>query len=348
MNRRIASSFRIAPLGAAILAAFLLICLASSCSRQEPGDAESGDFEIEREWERGPATLRLKVDRQEITIAERITLLIEVDADEDIDVELPRFGEKLEEFGIVDYHTPQPRIIADGRVRTSRSYTLEPFLSGEYKIPPMKVRFREKGNQDKPQHEIESDQITINVTSLLPEDVQELKLADIIAPLSLPRPPRRWVLPALLAVACASVAVTAIALYLRRRRSPEALALARPPHDIAYEQLAALLELDLIEQGRVKEFYNGVSGILRHYIENRFALRAPEMTTEEFLVDIGDSSFLVGAHKQLLREFLAHCDLVKFAELAPTTDDIQKTFDSCKSFIEATKPAKAVLEGATT
>jgi len=347
MTRRVASPFRIALLGAPILAALMAIVLSFS-SRQDSGDQEPGDFEIERQWDRGPAMLRLKVDRKEITIAERITLLIEVDADEDMEVELPRFGEKLEEFGIVDYHTPQPRMIADGRVRTSRSYTLEPFLSGEYRIPPMKVSFREKDAQDEVQHEIESEEITVNVTSLLPEDLEDLQIADIIAPLSLPRPPRRWLFPVLFAVAVAAAAVTALALYLRRRRPPEALALARSAHEIAYERLAALLELDLIEQGRVKEFYNGVSGILRHYIENRFALRAPEMTTEQFLVDIGATSSLDAAHKELLREFLLHCDLVKFAEFAPTTADIQRTFDSSKSFIEATKSAGVVPEGVTT
>lgn len=345
MIRTAAQPFRIPLVGAAMLAALVAIAV-SSCSRKDARSRESSDFEIDQEWERGPVTLRLKVDREEITIAERITLLIEVDAGEDTEVELPRFGEKLEEFGIKDYHSPQPRIIADGRVRTARSYTLEPFLSGEYKIPPMKIAFREKEDQEAPPHEIESEAITINVTSLLPEDIKELKIADLIAPLSLPRPPRRWLLPAVLAAAAAAAVSAAVALYLRRRRSAEAVALARPAHEIAYEQLAALLELDLIGQGRVKEFYNGVSSVLRHYIEKRFALRAPEMTTEEFLVGIGNSPLLNGAHNALLRQFLMHCDLVKFAEFAPTTNDIQKTFDSCKNFIETTKSPGPALETA--
>ena len=42
-------------------------------------------------------------------------------------------------------------------------------------------------------------------------------------------------------------------------------------------------------------------------------------------------------YKALLNTFLNHCDLVKFAEYQPQTDDIQKTFDSCKAFIEETK-----------
>ena len=42
-------------------------------------------------------------------------------------------------------------------------------------------------------------------------------------------------------------------------------------------------------------------------------------------------------HKQLLKKFLEHCDLVKFAEHHPSNDDIQATFDACKHFIVETQ-----------
>ena len=39
-------------------------------------------------------------------------------------------------------------------------------------------------------------------------------------------------------------------------------------------------------KGRIKEFYERISNILRHYIEHRFDLHAPERTTEEFLYEL--------------------------------------------------------------
>ncbi len=93
----------------------------------------------------------------------------------------------------------------------------------------------------------------------------------------------------------------------------------------------------MIEQGQVKLFYIRISDILRHYIENRFALHAPERTTEEFLAELQQSAVLAHGHKILLKEFLLHCDLVKFAELLPANDQIQKTFDLCKLFIVETQ-----------
>ena len=46
---------------------------------------------------------------------------------------------------------------------------------------------------------------------------------------------------------------------------------------------------------------------------------------------------LATADKQVLEEFLTHCDLVKFAKHDPTTDQVQRTFDLVKDFIERTK-----------
>ncbi|NIP95469.1 MAG: hypothetical protein GWO24_19305 [Akkermansiaceae bacterium] len=94
---------------------------------------------------------------------------------------------------------------------------------------------------------------------------------------------------------------------------------------------------DLPGKGEMKPFYQRISDILRHYIENRFGLHAPERTTEEFLGELGSGQALDPAHKPLLGKFLSHCDLVKFAEYQPSRDDIQSTFDSCKDFILETK-----------
>jgi hypothetical protein len=46
---------------------------------------------------------------------------------------------------------------------------------------------------------------------------------------------------------------------------------------------------------------------------------------------------LANSDKQVLGEFLTHCDLVKFAKHDPTTEQIQRTFDLVKDFIERTK-----------
>ena len=50
--------------------------------------------------------------------------------------------------------------------------------------------------------------------------------------------------------------------------------------------------------------------------------------------------------KRMLKDFLVHCDLVKFAAFEPSEDDVKKTFDACRDFIDKTKKEEEVNGGA--
>jgi len=102
---------------------------------------------------------------------------------------------------------------------------------------------------------------------------------------------------------------------------------------------------------------------LREYIEGRFGLRAPELTTEEFLIELvqkkprrdpridhrppAPGSAAAGQsipreHQQLLRDFLERADLVKFAKYTPGREEIEGSFEASKRFIEGTIAAANV------
>ena len=291
----------------------------------------------------GPLTVRVSVDRQELTLADRLSFTVTAECDEGYDVVLPKFGENLEQFLIRDARTEDARLVGPGRVQTARVYTLEPLVSGKYPLKPMKVTFGKRGEEAPGAHELETPEVTVTVTSLLPEDLAKLEVEDIVGPQELPRSPvqRLWWG---LAVA-APIAGLLFWLWRRRRRGAAVLAPPRPAHEIAYEELRALVARDLPGQGLYKEFYQEVSAILRRYIENRFQLHAPERTTEEFLDELGHTETLSQPQKELLRSFLVHCDLVKFAEEVPGPAQIQETFDRCKAFIEQTRADVARGEG---
>jgi hypothetical protein len=132
-------------------------------------------------------------------------------------------------------------------------------------------------------------------------------------------------------------AIAVVWLLLYKRRVKKLIRIFKPAHEIAYARLRSLVALNLVEAGRLKEFYESISSILRHYIEDRFNLHAPERTTEEFLVELQSTNVLAPSDKEVLGEFLTHCDLVKFAKHDPTAEQIQRTFDLVKDFIERTK-----------
>ena len=108
------------------------------------------------------------------------------------------------------------------------------------------------------------------------------------------------------------------------------------PHERALEELEKIRRARL-RTGDIKGYYIGISDCVRHYVEEVFMLRAPEMTTEEFLASLKDSSALSGGQKVLLKEFLMSCDMVKFAKYAPARDEIGSLFATAKNFIDQTK-----------
>jgi hypothetical protein len=121
-----------------------------------------------------------------------------------------------------------------------------------------------------------------------------------------------------------------------------------PAHEIAYTQLKELKSKSLPEFGLVKEYYFRLSAITRYYLENRFSFRAPEMTTEEFLEAMRDFALFSGKQKNTIKEFLNHCDMVKFALYSPSKKEIDDVFSIATRLIDETKETgKELNEGST-
>jgi hypothetical protein len=292
-------------------------------------------FEIDKDYQRGPLTVHERVDKVKMTIADAFLLEFETAIEPNYAVQMPKVDKVLENFGIVDWENLGSKLDENNNVVSRYRYKLEPFLSGQFQIPAFTFEFQDMNGPDNKKYEITTEPIDIEVTSLLGEQRADLKIADIEGVVEMPVKPSYWWVWALCAAGV--IAVAGFLVHLRQKRVKELVRIFKPAHEIAYERLRALVKRDLIKAGKIKEFYEGLSDILRHYIEHRFNLRAPERTTEEFLAELPSANVLAKAEQQHLGEFLQHCDLVKFAKYDPTAEQIQKTFDLVKNFIEITK-----------
>ena len=96
---------------------------------------------LEKVVERGPVKVALRADRSEFSIADNLNVTVTVDAEQGVDVELPQFGDSFGEFLIRDYHKYGPEITAEKKNRWRLEYELEVYYSGDFKIPPLKVKF---------------------------------------------------------------------------------------------------------------------------------------------------------------------------------------------------------------
>jgi hypothetical protein len=286
----------------------------------------------------------VKISDETVSIADLLTFVIEVEQKEGVQARLPELAEL--DFGgflVRDFKRIPEVTDAEGTSTHGAIYVLEPQLSGDYVIQPFEVKFVLKDESTAEEeaeypHSVETKPFTIEVTSLSEGDSRAVELRPIQGPVDLPRPPvSRWKLFVFLGATAAMIVLIAAVIIAGRRYRPKAISKPVPPHVRALEALRRLRDRKLIEQGLIKEFYYELSNIMRHYIERRFGLTAPEQTTEEFLVAVSRDDQFDTRTRELLGSYLEHCDLVKFAKYAPETAEIQRSFNVTRDFIEQTK-----------
>jgi len=116
-----------------------------------------------------------------------------------------------------------------------------------------------------------------------------------------------------------------------------------PAHIVAIEALEKLRNEKLWQNNKHKQYYSGLSDILRTYLAGRFEVGAMEMTTDEIAdalreVDIEHKS------KMDLLSVLRDADLVKFAKATPEASENELAYDKAFYFVENTKPVEVVEE----
>ncbi len=122
--------------------------------------------------------------------------------------------------------------------------------------------------------------------------------------------------------------------YWRKRAATIRMAPPVPPHVRARRMLEHALSLI----SEPKPFSTAVSDAIRIYLEERFQFHAPDRTTEEFLYELQESRLLTPEQKQSLADFLAGCDLIKFAKYEPMETELRALHASAVRLVNETEP----------
>ncbi|MDX1775240.1 MAG: hypothetical protein R3297_01520 [Desulfobulbales bacterium] len=287
--------------------------------------------------------LHLQTSKKELTVAEELAVVLETAVPENVEVKFPEFSASLGDFTLKESLIATPRLTGSGdtiRVVHRVRYIVEPYLSGTYSIPALTVSYLE-AKKGRTITEITTEEIQVPVLSLMGGDAGPVGIKDIRPPLSLPPDRILQFMVVGLVIILAALAAAGFLYWKKTAAASEPADSALRPEEIALQELTLLLKEDLLNKGEIKSFHLRISNILRRYIENRFALQAPERTTEEFLTELSlaesAENTLLGSHKSLLTDFLTQCDLVKFAKHEPTKAESEKTIIICREFIEKTK-----------
>ena len=284
----------------------------------------------------GPVSVVGRADRRQVTIGTPFRYIVEVAAPRGAELLIPLLGGELGEFSVVDFGEEPVREAGDQVVAT-RWYSLVAYRPGYLLIPGLTVQYRVGGGE---LARVDGEDVGIVVQSLLEAAPGAADIRDIKGPVTVPFDWTPLAVAGALVLGIAALALVAARL-LRRINAPPAAALRRPPDVEALEALARLRERRLTEAEDRARWYLDLSAIVRTYIEGRFGLRAPEMTTEEFVHSVQRDSPLRPAHRDLLGTFLGECDLVKFARYVPDRDAAKRAYDAARRFVLETRPEPA-------
>jgi len=150
-----------------------------------------------------------------------------------------------------------------------------------------------------------------------------------------------WTVPVIVVLGLLTGAAAYGSWLWSRRRGR----LAQTPAEAALARLAAAQVLIDAQNGRA--FSIEVSGIVRDYIEQQFAVRAAHRTTDEFLHDLVEPALpdaahrVLAAHRGTLAAFLETCDLAKFGGWNLSAADMQTLSAGAMRFVTESAPTPA-------
>ena len=279
----------------------------------------------------GTVSVRLTAPASRIEAGQPLQLELAIEAHGDDSFEVPQVGRTLGSFDVLA-STRQTSQSAGVRRATLR-FTVLTLDSGDVTVPAIPVAIT---RADGTRGTVDAGPVTLTVTSLMSGQFDPTAIRDIKGPVAIDVGWGWWWTVA----ACAAGAMAllgAITLWRNRTRRAE---IPMPPHEWALAQLEALERDALPEAGQLHQFWVRLSDIVRHYVERRFDLRAPERTTPEFLAEARSHATLSEGHRKLLAQFLRTADMVKFAGVRPGVAECGSAMDTARLLVRQTVPAE--------
>jgi hypothetical protein len=295
---------------------------------------------ITRTTEVGPVKATVMVWPAKPTIVEPIYLRVEIDAPSGVTVDAPfqETGEQLGRFHVV-FETHDTTRRPDGGLHYEQTYTLDAMASGRQRIPPLRfemidARAGTAADARKPQ-EILTDEVPFEIAPAAGETASA-ELHPALGELDPDVGGIGWLTVLGIASGLAVLGSGSV-LGLRARAARRRIAQQRSAYDEAVSQLRALEDQGPPDAAAADDWFVALSAIVRHYLEQRYEIRAPELTTEEFLQVATARPELTAEHRGLLSSFLERCDQVKFAGYRPDADESLATLKAARGFVEDTR-----------
>lgn len=282
-------------------------------------------------------SVKAHLDSAKILVGSQAHLTVTVEnAGKDASVEFPKFNDQQEMTEGIEVVSTEGDSLGDNLTRT---YNLTAWDEGKYNVPKLSVKVNGK----------------VYSTNSIPLEVNTIKVdttkTDSIRPMhetvGLQYEWSEW--SPLFWLSMLVLVLLVVVYYLRSRLRSGKPIISRvkfvrklQPHEKALQKIEKIKAEHLGESTeQQKEYYTELTDTLRQYLEDRFGIKAKEMTSSEIIYRLEKEKQENSTMVDELREVFQTADLVKFAKYSVQNNINDAYLDSVVQFIDSTKQENA-------
>jgi hypothetical protein len=225
-------------------------------------------------------------------------------------------------FTLRDYTVKRTRV-GKGIYKTLVIYRVTIYKTGKFTLKPLSIGIGDSVLKTQP--------LNVHILSVLPKNVNEPKLKDIIPPY------RPRVRPIFIIIATLSIVLILVIFYFAYRFLKRLFLKKsfdeRPtvvegidPYRYSIEELEKVQQQFVEKAMNVKQVYTELSGILRYFMGRLFSIDAPQMTTGELRRALR-KKLLHNLPSRRFVSLLGRSDLVKFAKENPERETVEQDIE---------------------
>ena len=282
---------------------------------------------------KGGVELSVEGDSVQIDPARNVVLELSIVCDRGVSAAPPDLRDRARGFSLAENYESPLETLKDGRTRQVVTWKLAPEpCAEEYKIAPFAV-----------------GDIVAGPIKFEPPAAREPVTGEMEVNPKKDLPPLSWRLAGIVLaiLAAAALVVTGVVLLVRfaARKVKEH---RMSPIERAWVELDRLIKKGLPGKGKYKDFYVELTMVVRRYVQRRYGVKAPHMTTEEFLKRLGELGIGERASSGALADFLESADMVKFAGVEATPEMAGEATESARTYLrnDSAAPAPSAEGGA--
>lgn len=283
--------------------------------------------------------IQFKTDKSAYLIGDYIKITLVIKSNKNVEVVFPVIRDSIKQLEFIR----QGKLLKDDNddiVRLSQSLIFSKYEPDTIEISPLTIFYKVKSTNEI--KSIRTKPISFIVKSY-PVDTNK-EIIDIKKPISVQYD---WAFIILIILGL-TILLTIAYFIWKKYKSQKSEAITEykvklPNYQIALDLLYKLEEEKLWQKGKIKEYHTAITEIIRKYFEDDFNFNALEMTSNEIIQYLKNDS-RGKAVVELVSEFFANADMVKFAKFQPMASVNEMMMKQAIEIINRTKIKESISE----